>query len=58
MAWIVRLVKTGTGGEEPATDVLKIDRRPRKQEMTLCGARGCFNPQPRGNPAPDRARAS
>ena len=26
MAWIVRLVKIGAGGEEQATDVLKIDR--------------------------------
>jgi hypothetical protein len=26
MAWIVRLVKIGAGGEEQATDILKIDR--------------------------------
>jgi hypothetical protein len=26
VAWIVRLVKIGAGGEEQATDVLKIDR--------------------------------
>ena len=37
MAWIVRLVKIGAGGEEQATDVLKIDRPGDLADVTNLG---------------------